>query len=150
MLSVTITSNPIARHVLADMNSPPLLCITRAIHTPNSTGTRDAMSKIAVPLADDFEDTEFSVPLDRLLSEDHEIVVIGDRAGSEVEGKRHRVTAEVDMTAEGVDPLDFDMLLIPGGHSPTTCGPTVPWCPSSDASVRAAGRSRQSATVRSS
>jgi protease I len=28
------------------------------------------------------------------------------------------VTAEVDMTAEGVDPLDFDMLLIPGGHSP--------------------------------
>jgi putative intracellular protease/amidase len=31
------------------------------------------MSKIAVPLADDFEDTEFSVPLDRLLSEDHEV-----------------------------------------------------------------------------
>jgi protease I len=76
------------------------------------------MSKIAVPLADDFEDTEFSVPLDRLVSEDHEIVVIGDEAGSEVEGKRHRVTAEVDMTAEGIDPLDFDMLLIPGGHSP--------------------------------
>jgi protease I len=48
----------------------------------------------------------------------HEVVVIGDEAGSEVEGKRHRVSAEVDMTAEGVDPLDFDMLLIPCGHSP--------------------------------
>ena len=33
------------------------------------------MSRIAVPLADDFEDVEFSVPLQRLRDANHEVVV---------------------------------------------------------------------------
>ena len=53
------------------------------------------MSRIAVPLADDFEDVEFSVPLQRLREAQHEVVVIGSRTGTTVEGKRHRVKADV-------------------------------------------------------
>jgi len=76
------------------------------------------MSKIAVPLAGDFEDAEFSTPFVRLREADHEVVVIGSEAGSEVEGKRHRVKVGIDAAAEGEKPADFDMLLIPGGYSP--------------------------------
>jgi len=76
------------------------------------------MSKIAVPLAEDFEDAEFSVPVERLCDANHEVVVIGAEAGGEVEGKRHRVIVGLDVAADTVDPSDFDMLLIPGGYSP--------------------------------
>jgi protease I len=76
------------------------------------------MSKVAVPLASDFEDVEFSTPLARLREAHHEVVVIGGEAGSEVEGKRHRVKVRIDAAADGVKPGDFDMLLIPGGYSP--------------------------------
>src|SRR5215468_10565964 len=76
------------------------------------------MSRIAVRLADDFEDVEFSVPLQRLRDANHEVVVIGSRTGTTVEGKRHRVKATIDAAADSVDPSDFDMLLIPGGYSP--------------------------------
>src|SRR5262249_53568743 len=76
------------------------------------------MSRVAVPLADDFEDVEFSVPLQRLREANHEVVVIGSRTGATVEGKRHRVKATIDVAAESADPSDFDMLLIPGGYSP--------------------------------
>jgi protease I len=76
------------------------------------------MSRIAVPLAGVFEDVEFSVPLQRLREANHEVVGIGARTGTTVEGKRHRVKASIDAAAESVDPSDFDLLLIPGGYSP--------------------------------
>jgi protease I len=76
------------------------------------------MSKIAVTLADDFEDVEYSVPLGRLCQANHVVVVIGEEAGKVVEGKRHKVTAAIDAAAGSADPSDFDMLLIPGGYSP--------------------------------
>ena len=76
------------------------------------------MSKIAVPLAEDFEDVEFSVPLGKLCGANHEVVVVGGETGSVVEGKRHQVTVEIDAGADGASPEDFDMLLIPGGYSP--------------------------------
>ena len=77
-----------------------------------------SMSKIAVPLADDFEDDEFSIPVGRLAEAQHEVVVMGVEPGAEVEGKRHRVRVEIDAAAARIDPDDFDMLLIPGGYSP--------------------------------
>ena len=39
------------------------------------------MSKIAVPLADDFEDDEFSISVGRLAEAHHEVVVIGVTRG---------------------------------------------------------------------
>jgi protease I len=76
------------------------------------------MSTIAVPLADDFEDDEFSIPVGRLAEAQHEVVVMGVEPGAEVEGKRHRVRVEIDDAAARLDLDDFDMLLIPGGYSP--------------------------------
>src|SRR5262245_55036010 len=79
---------------------------------------REHMSKVAVPLADDFEDAEYSVPLGKLCEANHVVVVIGGKAGKVVEGKRHEVTGEIDAAAGTADPADFDMLPIPGGYSP--------------------------------
>jgi protease I len=76
------------------------------------------MSKIAVPLAEDFEDVEFSAPLGKLGGANHEVVVVGGETGGVVEGKRHQVTVEIDVGVDGASPDDFDMLLIPGGYSP--------------------------------
>lgn len=76
------------------------------------------MAKIAVPLARDFEDSEFTVPADRLKHAGHQITVIGTRAGETLEGKQGQATAHVDATPDDVSPEDFDALLIPGGYSP--------------------------------
>src|SRR4029450_10627301 len=98
------------------------------------------MSKIVIPLADDFEDAEFSVPLGALCNANHRVVVVGREAGSVgegkrhtgtpgegavgtqrggvVEGKRHQVTPEIEAATDSADPADFDMVLIPGGYSP--------------------------------
>jgi deglycase len=76
------------------------------------------MARIAVPVAEGFEDSEFSTPFERLTSAGHEIVTIGPRAGEEVAGKHGKTHARVDARAADVDPAEFDALVIPGGQSP--------------------------------
>ncbi len=74
------------------------------------------MTKIAVVLADDFEDVEFTTPKAALTEAGHEIVVIGSERGV-VTGK-HGTEVSVTATADEVDAADFGALLIPGGFSP--------------------------------
>jgi protease I len=76
------------------------------------------MARIAILLAEDFEDSEFTVPYERLRAAGHEITVIGRTAGATVRGKRQRASAKIDATAQEVDPEKFDALVIPGGYSP--------------------------------
>jgi protease I len=76
------------------------------------------MATIAVPLADEFEDAEFTVPRDRLAAAGHRVVTIGPQAGTTVRGKRGQAEVRIDAAAKDVDPSRFDLLLIPGGHSP--------------------------------
>lgn len=76
------------------------------------------MAKIVIPIAPDFEDSEFSIPYDRLKKAGHEILVVGETAGEEVDGKKGKETAHVDSTVEGLDVESFDALVIPGGHAP--------------------------------
>jgi protease I len=76
------------------------------------------MAKIAIPLADGFEDSEFSVPYERLREAGHEVTVFGTRAGETVTGKRGEASHRLEAAAAGLVPEDFDALLIPGGHSP--------------------------------
>lgn len=76
------------------------------------------MARIAVPLADDFEDVEFTQPNERLAAAGHEVVVVGARRGETVQGKRHGASATIAAAAGEVDPEEFDTLLIPGGYSP--------------------------------
>src|SRR5262245_14598668 len=80
-----------------------------------ATGAR--MAKIAVPLAEGFEDAEFAVPFGKLRRAGHDVVVLG-RKVEVLEGKRREATAQVDARPDAVSPTDFDLLLIPGGYSP--------------------------------
>jgi protease I len=71
-----------------------------------------------MPVAEDFEDSEFTVPFDRLKNAGHEVTVFGSKAGEIVVGKRGQARATVERVASGLDPDDFDALVIPGGYSP--------------------------------
>lgn len=86
------------------------------------------MANVVVPLAADFEDSEFTVPRDRLAAAGHTITVVGAEAGVTVRGKKGKASARVDATAGTVDAASFDACLIPGGWSPDhlrTDHPTV-------------------------
>src|SRR5919197_1286157 len=74
--------------------------------------------KVACLLGDNFEDTEFRVPYDRMRREGFEVVIIGSKKGVELRGKRGKEQVRADAGIDEVDPADFDLLFIPGGHSP--------------------------------
>jgi protease I len=76
------------------------------------------MAKVAFVLADDFEDSEFRVPYDRVRQAGHDVVVVGSERGREVTGKKGEDHFTVEATADDVDPGDFDALVVPGGYSP--------------------------------
>ncbi|HEX5010394.1 MAG TPA: type 1 glutamine amidotransferase domain-containing protein [Planctomycetota bacterium] len=76
------------------------------------------MARIAMLLGNEFEDSEFTVPRDRLAAAGHEVVIVGRRAGETVRGKRGEATATVAEAAEGLAADSFGALVIPGGHSP--------------------------------
>jgi protease I len=76
------------------------------------------MAKVAFVLADDFEDSEFKVPYDRINEAGHEVTVVGAEAGTRVSGKRGNVTFTIDAAPADVDAGDFAALVIPGGYSP--------------------------------
>lgn len=76
------------------------------------------MAKVAFVLGEDFEDDEFRVPYDRIRGAGHEVVIVGVKSGSMVEGKRGREKVAIQATANDVRPEDFALLVIPGGYSP--------------------------------
>jgi len=76
------------------------------------------MARVAMPVAADFEDSEFTVPFDRFKNAGHEIVIIGSKVGDIVTGKRGQARATIDRVAGDLEPTDFDALVIPGGYSP--------------------------------
>lgn len=76
------------------------------------------MAHVAVVLADDFEDVEYTEPVQRLEAAGHRLTVIGKKAGATVKGKKRRAEAAVAYAAGDVAADDFDALLIPGGYSP--------------------------------
>lgn len=76
------------------------------------------MSRIAFVLANDFEDSEFRVPYDKLVEAGHAVVLLGAKAGEEVKGKKGDESARIERAAADADPAEFDALVIPGGYSP--------------------------------
>jgi len=76
------------------------------------------MSEIAVVLADLFEDSEFTVPVEGFKKAGHRVVVVGVKAGETVRGKKEGTPVAVEKSFDDVSPGDFDALLIPGGYSP--------------------------------
>lgn len=76
------------------------------------------MARVAMPIAAGFEDSEYSVPFDRLTNAGHQVITFGSKSGETVEGKRHESKATVERTAQEMYPGDFDAMVIPGGHAP--------------------------------
>ncbi|HWV24413.1 MAG TPA: type 1 glutamine amidotransferase domain-containing protein [Thermomicrobiales bacterium] len=76
----------------------------------------DSGKKVAVALANNYEDIEATSPIEALQQAGASVTIVGIEKG-EITGKKgDRQTA--DATFADVSPDDFDMLLIPGGGSP--------------------------------
>ena len=72
--------------------------------------------KIAVLVADGFEDLEYWVTVMRLREEGAEVISAGPSL-EPVHGKNY-LEARADVTADEVDPSELDGLVIPGGWAP--------------------------------
>ena len=72
--------------------------------------------KIAVLLAEGFEDLEYWVTVMRLQEEGAEVVTVGPNK-DEVPGK-NALSAQADATADEVDAESFDGVVVPGGWAP--------------------------------
>ncbi len=75
------------------------------------------MAKIAVIMADMFEDPEYEKPAKAFEEAGHKLVHIGIEKKT-VKGKRGQAEAEIEHTFGEVKADDFDALFIPGGYSP--------------------------------
>lgn len=76
------------------------------------------MSRIAVIIADLFEDAEYTEPADSFRKAGHKLVHVGLKKGSVVQGKSKGTRVRIDHSVENVSVDEFDALLIPGGFSP--------------------------------
>src|SRR5262245_65494712 len=76
------------------------------------------MATIAIPMANGFEDVEFTVPKQRLTDAGHRVTVLGLEAGERVHGRRRQATAHIEEVAGALEPEHVDALVIPGGHAP--------------------------------
>jgi protease I len=75
-------------------------------------------ARVACVLSEDFEDSEFRVPYDRLRAEGYQVDVIGPEAGQELKGKRGRERIKADKGIGEVKAEDYQALLVPGSYSP--------------------------------
>lgn len=73
--------------------------------------------KVAIILANEFEDIELTSPKEAIEEAGHETVIIGDVANHEVVGK-HGEKVTIDVSIVDAKPEDYDGLLIPGGFAP--------------------------------
>jgi protease I len=76
------------------------------------------MSKVAVIVTDDFEDSEYIKPTEAFAKAGHSIVNIGLKAGDTVKGKKQGTPVQIDQAVKEASIKNFDALLIPGGYSP--------------------------------
>jgi protease I len=75
------------------------------------------MSRIAFLVGENYEDSEFRVPFERLREVGHQLTVVGKKAGETVHGKKDDTVVTQKHGGE-VSAKDFDGLVIPGGYSP--------------------------------
>lgn len=74
--------------------------------------------RVAMLMADGFDEREFRHPTDALSSAGHEVIVVGPTAGAMLTGKKGKEPTPVDVPIGSADPTSFDAVVIPGGHSP--------------------------------
>jgi protease I len=84
--------------------------------------THDPLARVIVLTADQFEDFELFVPYFRLMEEGAAVDVAAP-AKETITGENGYFFENVDLTIDEVDPREYDLLFIPGGHpqgAPTT------------------------------
>jgi protease I len=74
--------------------------------------------RVAILMADGFEESEFRHPVETLCAARHEAVVVGPRPGAVLVGKKMEQSVAVDLDVHQASPAEFDGLVIPGGYSP--------------------------------
>lgn len=72
--------------------------------------------KILMISADEFEDLELFVPYYRFREADFEVVLASTKEGR-IKGK-HGYEIEVNKIIDQINPVDFDVLFLPGGKAP--------------------------------
>jgi protease I len=77
-----------------------------------------AKETIACILANDFEDTEVSIPRRALEGAGFELEFIGTKDRTTVTGKKHKTKALIGKSIDDAEVSDYVGLLIPGGYSP--------------------------------
>ncbi len=82
----------------------------------DSGPTSSSAGTVAIVLADDFEDSEFTEPRDALTDAGYRVEIIGIEPGS-VTGK-NGTEVTIDLPVSSADPARYSGLLIPGGFSP--------------------------------
>jgi protease I len=78
---------------------------------------RLAGRRVAVLVAEEFEDLELWVPVMRLREEGASVVLVGKEAGKIYRGKQG-VAATSDAAAANVDAATLDAVVVPGGWAP--------------------------------
>ncbi len=76
------------------------------------------MSKIAVLIGKDFEDSEYTKPAEAFKKAGHQLIHLGLEKGETVSGKKEHTPVKIDKEVSAANPDEFDALLIPGGYSP--------------------------------
>jgi protease I len=74
--------------------------------------------KIAVLVTNDFEDSEYAVPVQAFKEKGHEVTIIEMEKGKTVIGKQGKTEVVIDESIDDVSHEEFDVLFIPGGFSP--------------------------------
>jgi protease I len=84
--------------------------------------TPEPLARVIILTADKFEDFELFVPYFRFMEEGIAVDVAAP-AKEKITGENGYIFENVDLTIEDVDPKNYDLLFVPGGHphgAPTT------------------------------
>ncbi len=76
------------------------------------------MSRVAFLVDQEFQDSEFRVPYERIRNEGHKVVIVGLAAGKHLTGKLGKENITTERAVDDVSADDFDAVVIPGGYSP--------------------------------
>jgi putative intracellular protease/amidase len=64
------------------------------------------MSKVAICIAPDYEDSELDIPGQRLRRAEHGVQLVGPRLGTQLKGERRRSWISVQTTARDLKPAE--------------------------------------------
>ena len=86
--------------------------------TSREVERRYLVARVAFIVDEQFEDSEFRVPYDRLEAAGHDAVIVGREARTQLHGKKGKETITTELSIRDASADSFDALVIPGGYSP--------------------------------